>query len=349
MTGRCVCKPGFQGMKCDICSETTFGHLDQCPIDLNITTDMISCTDNIQCNFSAICKNSHCVCDFDCPFSTDPVCGSDGKIYESECHLKLYSCKTHKSIMSLPSDSCYPTTVVFQDSATTSPVRRSTRYQDYDVRLTKMLDMSENEIVLNTGPTMPTMVDYDYRYEESENIHFNGDAFLEMDTLKAHSKVKIKLEIITFSMDGIILYNGQTNTGEGDYIALIIKNSFIELRFNLGSGTVVLKGSKPVTLGRNLVIQINRQFAEASLSINNDQIIGKSEGPHKLLDLGHSLFIGGLPSLNQKKFADLLSVKKNFTGCLHSLIINDNRVHLDQNSEFINWINIGTLFVCVFD
>lgn len=33
MSGRCVCKPGFQGMKCDICSETTFGHLDRCPID----------------------------------------------------------------------------------------------------------------------------------------------------------------------------------------------------------------------------------------------------------------------------------------------------------------------------
>ena len=88
--------------------------------------------------------------------------------------------------------------------------------------------MSENEILLNTaGPTMPTIVDYDYRYEESENIHFNGESFIEMDTLKAHSKVKIKLEIITFTTDGIILYNGQTNTGEGDYIALILKNSFI--------------------------------------------------------------------------------------------------------------------------
>ncbi|KAH9416857.1 hypothetical protein DERP_011972 [Dermatophagoides pteronyssinus] len=290
MTGRCVCKPGFQGMKCDICSETTFGQLDRCPIDLNITTETYPCTDNNQCNFSAICKNSHCVCDFDCPFSTDPVCGSNGKIYESECHLKLYSCKMNEPITSLPSDRCYPTTVAFQDSATTSPVRRSTRYQDYDQQqqhlTVKMLDMSENEILLNTaGPTMPTMVDYDYRYEESENIHFNGESFIEMDTLKAHSKVKIKLEIITFTTDGIILYNGQTNTGEGDYIALILKNSFIELRFNLGSGTVVLKGSKPIILGRNLVIQINRQFAEASLSINNDQIIGKSDGPHKLLDL----------------------------------------------------------------
>lgn len=34
MTGRCVCKSGFQGMKCDICSE--LNNDEQCPTDCKL-------------------------------------------------------------------------------------------------------------------------------------------------------------------------------------------------------------------------------------------------------------------------------------------------------------------------
>ena len=34
-------------------------------------------------------------CIDECSTTHDPVCGTDGKTYFSECHLKLDACKTH--------------------------------------------------------------------------------------------------------------------------------------------------------------------------------------------------------------------------------------------------------------
>lgn len=198
-----------------------------------------------------------------------------------------------------------------------------------------------DDILLNTGPTMPT-IDYENILDDNENIHFNGESFLEMNTLKASIKVFIKLEIIPFTLDGIIMYNGQTSTGEGDYIAIIIKNGFIELRFNLGSGSAVIKSSKPAILGQSIQITINRHFSEASLSIDNDEpIMGKSDGPHKILDLRQNLYIGGLPFHNFKKIDNILETKKNFTGCLHFLMINSDKINLNPTASNMSWTNIG--------
>lgn len=33
MTGRCVCKQGFQGMKCDICSDKNADETEKCPVN----------------------------------------------------------------------------------------------------------------------------------------------------------------------------------------------------------------------------------------------------------------------------------------------------------------------------
>ena len=67
--GRCVCKHGIKGMKCDVCPSGSVLRSDGCT-DLSIALPVMgSCRDH-QCFYGAICKQkdnfSQCVCDFEC-------------------------------------------------------------------------------------------------------------------------------------------------------------------------------------------------------------------------------------------------------------------------------------------
>lgn len=68
--------------------------------------------------------------------------------------------------------------------------------------------------------------------EESpvETPAFSGLSFLEMEKLNANSRLSIELEFRTFSERGILLYNGQTPAGKGDFVSLAINDGHVEFR-----------------------------------------------------------------------------------------------------------------------
>ena len=41
--------------------------------------------------------------------------------------------------------------------------------------------------------------------------------------------------------NGVVFYNGQMASGRGDFIALNLVDRFLEFRFNLGSGTAIVR------------------------------------------------------------------------------------------------------------
>lgn len=51
-----------------------------------------SCS-NVTCEFGGKCDNGKCVCVDDCEDTGEPVCASDGEVYQNECQMKALACQ----------------------------------------------------------------------------------------------------------------------------------------------------------------------------------------------------------------------------------------------------------------
>ena len=262
------------------------------------------------------------------------VCGSDGNTYGSECQLKLFSCRYQKRITSKNEGHCKAST---SEGVTAGPVRRSTMFkitQDTE-KSTREVSIHEN-MLMSTGPTVPTHTVSEEIQMPFETPAFDGTAYIEMPRLQAYTRLTLEIEFKTYETDGILLYNGQTLSGEGDFTSLAIKDSHIEFRYNLGSGTVILRSHHTIQLGKHIKVVAKRYLWDGMLSVEGQEdVSGKSQGPLKSLDLTESLFLGYIPS-KEKRIYENIGIEKGLVGCILKFRIGRKDSDLNYpNSEHI--------------
>lgn len=134
------------------------------------------------------------------------------------------------------------------------------------------------------------------------------DAYLQFDI-----EVSFKPE----SLDGLILYNGQQKGGSGDFISLGLNRGFVEFRFDVGSGSAVIRNNRPLRLGQWHTVNVTRSRKEGkfwnlkrkfffctyllnyllgTLTVDNEgPYTGSTTGTFQGLDLVEPLYVGGVP------------------------------------------------------
>ncbi|XP_015793858.1 agrin-like [Tetranychus urticae] len=369
MTGRCVCKHGLQGMKCNVCPEETILDQHGCIHVSLIKFYSGSCAD-MKCRFGSACvenpeKGIQCVCAMRCPEVTlgpghlirrtsQVICASDGNTYLSECQMKFFACRMQRKINLVHHGQCRNTpgssstsftspssSTTEDESVTQGPARRSTMFkttlQDTD-KPTRELSLSFSEQVspqtTSATPTIPS--------KAIKIPALVGNSYLELARLQAYTRLSIEMEFVTYSDSAILLYNGQTGTGDGDFISLSIRKGFIEFRFDLGSGKVVLTSSKTIQLGSVIKLVAKRYLKDGILTVEGQEdVAGASEGDLKSLDLAENLYIGHVPGRNSKIFENI-GVKDGFIGCIHSLRIGRKDVDLSYpaSKELIKVVDV---------
>ncbi|GFU04717.1 hypothetical protein NPIL_519981 [Nephila pilipes] len=350
-TGRCVCKHGIQGMKCDICPPGTLLGPDGCMDESQVNETAASC-DELECYHGAQCEEKdsgpHCSCDFKCApeDSRDPVCGYDGNTYGSECQMRLFSCRYQKPINIRYYGICRKGYLSDSDAATTtSPFRLSKRRSNLkrsDSKSTRavtlnlpqnlyMTTRSPNYLKATTtlAPFLALPPDPDLKIEVPS---FAGKSFMELYKLEAYTRLSLEIEFKTFSNDGILLYNGQTSKS-GDFVSLTLKDGFIEFRYNLGSGAVVLRSTQRVQLGKFHRVIAKRYLKDGLLAVDGQEnVSGRSQGTLNSLDLVDNLFVGFVPGFS-KIIALNIGVEHGLNGCIRHLKIDRREVNLKYPSS----------------
>nr|XP_022341960.1 basement membrane-specific heparan sulfate proteoglycan core protein-like isoform X4 [Crassostrea virginica] len=204
---------------------------------------------------------------------------------------------------------------------------------------------------------------------------FNGSSFASYDEIRnARYQLKIEIEIKPQSLEnGLVLYSGQNEDGSGDYVVVLMKDGYLEFRYNTGSGEALLKSKKKLVANEWVKITAIKSGQEGSLVINNEEPVkvwpwsyynnlrnnyyhynmhrryrykrGTSPGTYIGLDLRTRLYLGGVDP--DKNIPDDVDVRTGFHGCIAELKINMMTMDLTKDAhETLDVLDCGETDMC---
>ena len=141
-------------------------------------------------------------------------------------------------------------------------------------------------------------------------------------------KFEYKASKFNIFADGMLLYNGQTSNGNGDFLSLNLVDGLIQYRYDLGSGVANLTSAPDnarISLNQWHSVKITRNGPHGTLQVDDGKIVsGSSFAPLTELNLETSLFLGGF------RYAYTLNRDSGITvglnGAIQRLIVNGNTI-----------------------
>ncbi|XP_067885249.1 pikachurin isoform X2 [Heterodontus francisci] len=127
---------------------------------------------------------------------------------------------------------------------------------------------------------------------------------------------------------GVILYSYDTSSK--DFISLNLVDSYVEFRFDCGSGTATIRSKEPVALNQWHEVKVSRTAKNGILQVDEQQPVeGMAEGAFTQIKCNTDIFFGGIPDYdNIRKNSEVL---QPFTGSIQNVILNDRTIRLHQD------------------
>ena len=154
--------------------------------------------------------------------------------------------------------------------------------------------MYQKHFILKYGSSLIQKVIYEYAIYQHMDLYITQELYF--------------VDKYTFCdyIDGMILYNGQTSNGNGDFVSVNLVNGRVQYCYDLGSGVANLTSGGesnlvqesptkyPISLSEWHSVKITRNGPHGTLQVDEGPIVSGSS-PHSLteLNLATSLFLGG--------------------------------------------------------
>ncbi|CAL1546871.1 unnamed protein product [Lymnaea stagnalis] len=180
--------------------------------------------------------------------------------------------------------------------------------------------------------------------ELGTSVELVGDGYVELDKskfihLKAEALETFSLVIRTTEKNGLLFWQGQ-RPGEQqnrDYLAVFLKDGFVNFHFELGSGAGQLISKQPVDDGFNHNITVQRRGQNAKLLVSNQpEVAGRSNGALRVLNVLGNVFLGGVPDF--ESYTTSL-FEENFAGCLSDVSIKQGSI-INFSTDTVGGANV---------
>ncbi|XP_063833972.1 pikachurin-like [Ostrinia nubilalis] len=168
---------------------------------------------------------------------------------------------------------------------------------------------------------------------------FSGSSWLALRALRgAYKRVRLRLRVRPERARGVLLLTGEHDDLSGDYLALVLRNGHVELRFDCGSGAGVLRSPEPVRLGHWNTISVYRHRWDAWLRLNSGKRVrGRSKGLFSRMTFREPVWVGGAG--NTTGLQSKLGLSDGLLGCVDFLRINGDTYRLVKDAVAV--LDIG--------
>ncbi|KAG8131158.1 hypothetical protein E2320_017767 [Naja naja] len=151
---------------------------------------------------------------------------------------------------------------------------------------------------------------------------------------------------ITFRPDaanGVLLYSYDTSSK--DFLSICIVDSYVEFRFDCGSGTAIIRSEDPISLNQWHELKVSRTAKNGILQVDQQTPVERmAEGAFTQIKCNPEIFIGGVPDYDDVKKNS--GVLKPFSGSIQKIVLNDRTI--DMKQDFTAGVNLGnTVHPCV--
>lgn len=170
----------------------------------------------------------------------------------------------------------------------------------------------------------------------------NPTSYISYPTLRdAYLDFDLELSFNPETSDGLLIYNGQNISADGDFMCLGMRDNAVEFRFDVGSGPVIIR-SDPVDLNQWHTIRVQRDRKDGTLIVNGREYRGQVDGQFVGLDLEQPMYVGGVP--NYRMVSPGAGYRQGFVGGVSRVEIRG--VPLDIQTEALELVGVREFPVC---
>uniref|UniRef100_A0A3Q3WD72 Laminin G domain-containing protein n=1 Tax=Mola mola TaxID=94237 RepID=A0A3Q3WD72_MOLML len=163
-------------------------------------------------------------------------------------------------------------------------------------------------------------------------------SWMSFPPLRMRHRTVLQLQFQTLSPDVSLFYSLLI----GDFLCLSLTSGYVQLRFNLGDGTHILKSSDRVdSLGRTWhTVKAGRLGNQGFLSLDNREVKENVSEGMTTLDVATDIFVGGVSTLSFISTDATAGEPMGFTGGLRELTINGEEFVLTEIGA-VGGANVG--------
>ncbi|XP_022100567.1 agrin-like isoform X2 [Acanthaster planci] len=175
-------------------------------------------------------------------------------------------------------------------------------------------------------------------------------SYLAFPKMRAFFDFDIVLEFqAEADVEGLLLFNGQDDVENKDFVSLAIVSGSVELRYNVAqefdlgsSDTVVIRSTVPIQPLHWYTIRATRDKRDGTLSVDGETpVMGSSSDRSSGLSLTNDLFIGDVPE-DKELIYKVAGTTKGFMGCIGYLEVNHKPLDVyHPGGDILYGANIG--------
>ncbi|XP_067092648.1 protein eyes shut homolog [Osmerus mordax] len=177
--------------------------------------------------------------------------------------------------------------------------------------------------------------------------YFSGNLSSWMSFLgpNIRHRTALQLQFQTLSPEGVLFYTAQHLAARsGDFLCLSLASGFLQLRYNLGDGTVVLQAPQRVdTSGRTWhSARAGRDGQHGFLVLDGSEAPPTIATPAAMttLDVAPEMFVGGVSSLSAVANEAVEAGSVGFTGGIREVVVNGVELELTEAGA-LGGANVG--------